>query len=376
MKKVCIITTVHSPLDTRIFYREALSLAKRYEVLIIASSEKDFTESGIKIKSLGLSKNRFQRFLKGFAAVRLAFAAKADVFHFQDPELIPVGIILKLFTRRPVIYDVHENNPEYILDKEWIPSDLLRRLTSFAVRLVEYIAAKILDGVVVVNEDLLNRFKKFNSNTELIINFPNKNFGQKFLDNDVAKREKVALFLGGIQRSRGVFEILKLIRRFPKQNLKFLFIGSINDKNLQREILEFVRKENISKNKFEMMPQISYTELPDYLNKAFVGIIPFLKTRNNYLGTPLKMFEYMAYGLPIVASDFLFLGKFIREADCGLLIKNPEDTSEYKKAFDTLDDSQLWGRFSHNGRRAFLEKFAWENEEVKLFNLYKEVLNE
>jgi len=129
MKKICIITTVHQPLDTRIFYHEAVSLKKYYSVVLVSTTGKDFSKQGIEIKGLGVVKNRFSRFTKMFSALSRALEEKADVYHFHDLELIPMGLFLRLLGKR-VIYDVHENNPEYILDKDWIPTIPLRWLTS------------------------------------------------------------------------------------------------------------------------------------------------------------------------------------------------------------------------------------------------------
>lgn len=376
MKKICIITTVHTPRDTRIFYREAISLAKKYKVVIVAPSEKDFEEQGIKFIGLGTINGRFQRFGKSILAFRYSLKTKADAYHFHDPELIFVGLALRLITRRLVIYDIHENNPEFILDKEWIPTPILRKIVSLGVNFIENWAAIFLSGVIVVNEGLQNRFQKYNKHIQVIKNFPGREFGRRFSKVEFSKRRRIALYIGGIEKERGVLEILRFVKRFPNYYLKFLFIGLVKGSRLREEIDSFIRKENISKDKFEIVPQISHKNIPEYLNDAFVGLIPFLKTRNNFLGIPQKTFEYMAYGLPIVASDFLYLGKYIKDSKSGILIKNPAKVDEYKRAFDWLNDRNLWTELSVNSRRAFEQKYNWESEEKKLLDFYAKLLPE
>ena len=376
MKRVCIITTVHSPLDTRIFYREAISLAKKYKVVIVAPSEKDFEEQGIKFIGLGTINSRLQRFGKSILAFRYSLKTKADVYHFHDPELIFVGLALRLVTQKIVIYDIHENNPEFILDKEWIPTPILRKIISLAVNLIENLAAVFFSGVIVVNERLQSRFEKYNKHTLVIRNFPSLEFGREFSKVDFAKRRRIAVYIGGIEKDRGILEILSFVKKFPNYYLKFLFIGLVKGSRLREEIDSFISKENISKDKFEIVPQVSHKDILVYLNDSFVGLIPFLKTRNNFLGIPQKTFEYMAYGLPIVASDFLYLGKYIRDSKSGILIKNQDNMDEYKRALDQLNDSNLWTELSRSSRRAFEKKYNWEKEEKKLLDFYAKLLPE
>ena len=376
MEKICIITTVHTALDTRIFYREAISLAKKYKVVLIAPAEKDFEDKRIKIRSLGIWKTRFQRFFKNIKALKISLNENADIYHFHDPEFIIFGIILKFFSGKPVIYDIHENNPEFILDKAWIPTKPLRWVVSYVVRFIENIGAIIFSGIIVTNERLLNRFKSLNRNTELVMNFPDKNFRKDFLNLDFNKRKKIALFTGGIEKKRGVMKILEFIKKYPDYDLKFQFIGRVKSVSLETEIKKFIQDEKIPIARFEIVPQVPLEEIPKYLNTALIGLIPLLRTRNNFLGTPQKTFEYMAYGLPIVASDFYFLRKFIDGSGSGILVKDPENLSHYKRAFDEVVKKDTWQKLSLNGQKAFQEKYNWEREEAKLLILYKRLLKE
>jgi len=84
--KVCILTSVHPPFDTRIFQNEAKSLTMAgYDVRLIAQHDKQETVDGIRIVPLPRPKNRFERMTRtAWLVYRKALEIDADICHFQD----------------------------------------------------------------------------------------------------------------------------------------------------------------------------------------------------------------------------------------------------------------------------------------------------
>ena len=109
-KKICFLSSGHSALDIRIFRREARTLVKLdYEVYIIATHNKEEIFEGIHIIPLSKRKDRFYRFfIKDWVILSKSIRINAKVYHFHDPELILIGLILKLIGKK-VIYDAHAN---------------------------------------------------------------------------------------------------------------------------------------------------------------------------------------------------------------------------------------------------------------------------
>ena len=97
MGKVCIITSVHSVSDPRIFYKQAQSLKKAgHNVCIIAQNDKNEIIDGIQIIGLGKPKTRLQRmFCLTNQMLKKALTINADAYHIHDPELLPVLVIIK-----------------------------------------------------------------------------------------------------------------------------------------------------------------------------------------------------------------------------------------------------------------------------------------
>ena len=147
--KVCILTSVHPPFDARIFHKEAKSLVKAgYDVTLI---------DGVKIINLQKPRNRSERMTKTvWSAYRKAVQLDADIYHFHDPELMPLATALKIIGCK-VIYDIHEDLPRQILSKEWLPVVLRKPIAGFMSGL-DWLAAKVFDAIVPATPKIASRF--------------------------------------------------------------------------------------------------------------------------------------------------------------------------------------------------------------------------
>jgi hypothetical protein len=110
--KVCHLTSVHPIDDVRIFHKECISLAKNgYDVTLIACGEREYEEikNGVKCISLYVPvKNRLERMIKRPKAIyKKALEIDTYIYHFHDPELLPLGKKLKRKGKK-VIYDAHK----------------------------------------------------------------------------------------------------------------------------------------------------------------------------------------------------------------------------------------------------------------------------
>jgi len=205
--KVCILTTAHSPFDERIFHKEARSLAEAgYEVVIVAPYERSEVKEEIRIHSVSPLSYRADRIWRLKPLYRAALQENADIYHFHDPDLIPIGLLLSRKHRKPVVYDVHEYYGDSLLTRYWLPKPL-RKMVARSVDRVEKWAARSFAGIVTVNGHMAELFRQENPEGEILHNYPLKR--QFEFPRPEKVKPPVILYLGGINRERGLEVILR-----------------------------------------------------------------------------------------------------------------------------------------------------------------------
>src|SRR5262249_50742594 len=120
---VCVVTTIHSAYDARVYQRNTLALVERgYRVCLIAPWPREGVDERISFVSMAMPRNRRSRALHSWRTYRRAAATPARAYHFHDLDFLPFALRLAGRTGRPVVYDCHENyGAEIAHQKDWIP---------------------------------------------------------------------------------------------------------------------------------------------------------------------------------------------------------------------------------------------------------------
>ena len=92
---------------------------------------------------------------------------------------------------------------------------------------------------------------------------------------------------------------------------------------------------------------------------------------NHFEAQPIKMFEYMAAGLPFVASDFPLWKKIVDEEGCGICVEPSDAAAVSRVCSSLLDNPSLAQEMGKKGRQLVMQKYNWSVEEHKLLDLYK-----
>jgi glycosyltransferase involved in cell wall biosynthesis len=360
MIKVCILTSAHPPFDTRIFHKEAKSLAKAgYDVTVIAQHDKDKIVDGIRIVPLSKPKNRFERMTRTvWTTYRKALKIDADIYHFHDPELIPIGLLLKLHGKR-VIYDVHEDVPRQNLSKPYIPA-VFRRPISAMIGALEAFSARRFDGVVTATTFINRRFLELGANAVNVNNYPLAS-ELYIAENQWEKKENAACYVGGIAEIRGAFEMVEAI---GKTKYRLLLAGNI-EPDIEKSLKQMPGWRQV-----EALGYVDRNGVRATVARSMAGMVLFHPEPNHIDAQPNKMFEYMSAGIPVIASNFPLWREIIEGAECGICA-DPLDSEEIAGAITWIIEHPAKAeQVGKNGRRAVEEKYNWEMEEKKLLGFY------
>ncbi|WP_125152723.1 glycosyltransferase family 4 protein [Clostridium rectalis] len=365
--KICHISTAHPTYDTRIYHKECRTIAKNgYDIYLLIANDKDEISDGVKIAHLPKENGRFYRFFKKRKiAFKRAVEINADIYHFHDPELIPVGLKLKKLGKK-VIYDVHEDVPKQILTKEWLKNDFVRKLVSNMFNRYEKKSSKKFDKIVCVSEEIA---KNFNTNKTVIVrNFPIISDIDSIKAVDVEKEKPIVIYAGGLTKIRGIKEIIDALE-FLKGEVQLWLLGKWENKYYEEECMKSKGWEYVKY--FGLIPQ---KQAYSYMKQSDIGIVNFWPVENHVTALPNKPFEYMACELPMIMSNFEYWNSVFKGCFLGTDPKNPEDIA--KTIEKLLKDKELMKELGQNGRKFVLEKYSWESEGKVLINAYKELEND
>jgi glycosyltransferase involved in cell wall biosynthesis len=368
--RACVLTSVHPPFDIRIFHKECKSLAAAgYDVSLLAPCAHDQVVDGIRLRAVPKGKNRFERLTRTLWSIyRRAVRENAEIYHFHDPELIPVGLALH-FQGKKVIYDVHEDLPRCMPYKSYLPK-WLGKSAAWVVELLENASCRFFSGLVTATPSIAARFCRLNKRTVVVHNYPLMTELASMQNRPWESRDMTIAYVGSaVSVQRGALEMVRAMGLLPDDlEASLALAGPFSPPDLQ----DALAREH-GWNRVRLCGVLDRRGVAEVLSRARVGLVLQYPEPNAMAGKPIKLFEYMAAGIPVLSADFPLWRQVVEGAGCGLCV-DPLNPGQISLAIRYLlthpGEAEAMGR---RGRRAIKERFNWDREKRKLLSLYGEL---
>lgn len=360
--KITAISSVHLYDDPRIFHRQAQSISKRFRLTIIlcAPFNRKIINENLTIVGLPIWNKKFDRLRNILLIMKYLKYNKSDLYIIHDPELIFLIPLLKKTAKCQIIYDIHENYKEMIEDKEWIPK-YLRKLISIGYVNLEKITFKYLDMIWYPVTDIGKNYLNYINIKKLLVpNVPDLTYFQKIDRKNITPKNQF-IYIGTMVKDRGIIELIKAFSFFLEKRNNFVLslVGSIKSESYRYQILKEISRLGLN-DKITIYDKISYEKIPLMLAESKVGLLNFLPNLNNIHGMPNKLFEYLAMGLPVIASDFPNYRNIILKSNAGLCI-DPASPDEIANAMEKIvRDDKYRIELGNNGRILVKQFYNWD----------------
>ncbi len=391
-ERVCVMTSVHPAADVRIYHKQAMTLSRAgYDVVLIAPAGPGEcrplgtttdghgparTGACVRLVRVDLPAGRLGRMTVGAARVAAAgWRTRAAVYHLHDPELLPWGFLLKVLGKR-VVYDVHEDYPEQVRSKHYLPL-FLRGVVSSLVGFAEKAICARLDGVVCATDAIAAKFYQRtgrlriqHGHVVIVRNYPelsavNVEAQAVRRKPGIGQRFRLVHLSGTLTPERGVTSMVRAMELLDDR-FELVLAGRFVTPEYEANVRAMAGFRRV-----RYVKPVPHGQVWGLYEECDAGLVCLLPLERYKVSLPVKMFEFMAAGLPVIASDFPFFRELVEGNGCGVCV-DPEAPERIASAARRLaGDAGLVRQMGEMGRRAVLEKYSWEAEAQTLLGLYR-----
>jgi glycosyltransferase involved in cell wall biosynthesis len=373
---VCVSSAAaaHHP---RHHYRLASALAGAgYRVEMLA--QPDLTEGhedAVPVRTLPARSSRYTRIASAPLTLWRAARLDADALYVFTIDLLPWAVLLRLIRPRKVfVYDSNDEYDTFMLIKEWLPMPLrqpLRRL----FRWLEPWLARRLDAATTALPATQEKFEQAHVRSTLVRNFPPADIVD---DSPRGPDFEFDVLLGGsLPESQMplLADTARLLRERRGGPVRWV-LAVRNCGEEDRRLLERLLADAGVRSEFEIFHNRPFTEMKGLMARSRLGFVLYPSDVNYASRIPIRIFEYMAAGVPFVASDHPTTRTFVEGHDVAVLA-TAGDTAAFADSLGSLlDDPRRQSEMSANGPRLVREHYNWETESRRLVELYEALFEE
>jgi len=305
-----------------------------------------------------------------FLLVYYKLTFKADIIYCRGVSRTAIIPICKLLNFKVVI----EING--IIEDELKERNYNKYIISL-VKSINKMNCRLADRIIVVTGGLKKRLiADFNINKNKIFVVNNganinmfqpldKNYCRKMLN---LTNDFYVGFVGSFQPWHGIDKLIfaaSFLKQSGYKRIKFLLVGNGNLTDKQR-LIHLIKKMAVEEF-FIFAGEIEYSKVPIYINSFDICVAPFTSVRNNSIGlSPLKVFEYLSCGKPVIISKINEISEIIQKNNCGYIF-NPDDTNDLvNRIIYAYNEKEKLNRFGRNGRALVVNQYSWNENAGKI----------
>ncbi len=299
----------------------------------------------------------FEIFIKMFIS---GIFLKPRIIHCHDTLVLPIGVVLKIFTGAKLIYDAHE-----LESQRNSQSKMLSKIFFF----IERFSWRFVDVFISVSPSIIEWYEnKFGlKENALILNSPvfdidvfdvraNNYLREKY---KIPVNEKVFIYIGIIGRGRGIDLYLDIFK-LADITCHIVFLG-------YGELVSKVKEYSESFKNIHYHPPVPHHEVVRIAKSADIGLAMVeAVSLSDFYCLPNKLFEYAFSGLFVITSDFPDMKKVVEEYDLGVTCSVDKDA--LRELVEKVSDLEV------NRTNKDLYKLSWQYQEELLLKAYDKIV--
>ena len=242
--------------------------------------------------------------------------------------------------------------------------DFWRKPLYLIVKNLEQFGAKHFAAIIGATPDIVDRFRPFNQNVLNINNYPLvREIKSEFIPSRL--KERAICYLGNMSEERG---IIPLIESLAYHDIKLHIVGNIYPPELKENLKKLAGWQNVIDNGY-----LNRDDAQKVIRKCRLSVLTFLPTPHHLTCQPAKLYEYLANGLPVIASNIEHWESIILDKKVGVTVDPSNSKAIAEVTLKLIDDKNTCDHYSRNAIELIETKVNWDVESKKLLKLYSSI---
>lgn len=296
-----------------------------------------------------------------------------DIVCIYNTPFFPTIWLATRFSKIPLILEILEFYPASL---RYLRQGLLARLKNplFISKFIDKLSTRKANSVIVMAAEcgeLLFRYGVSFEKLHVITNawqLDNKVIIDKRLKRQYEGKYVIS-YVGLVNASHRGVDIAIRALPYIRKSIPEALLLIVGDGKLLQSMKELVTELKLE-HYVAFTGWVPFDYVPTYISLSRVGLLPLRINDHTDTTLPHKLFQYMAFGKPVVASTARAMARIINQTNTGYLVP-PEDPVAIAEAIiDLYKNPEKTNQMGNNGIKCVKELYNWESEFIKLNNLY------